>query len=242
MANKKGVKIKYIAKDKFSKLTGGKLENAVAIKCTKRQYKEIKGFNELKENILKKEKGNIIVIVDRCKSQPNCGGILSSCVYLGVDAVIFSKQKRPEISLNLAKYSGNASEVIQLLSIKFIKDFLTDAKKEGWMVISADIESDEEREEFGKDNKEMIDKEKYSEGQKVLIQDLTIPSDINESNVVIVLSTKKDSHISSSDYHVTIPPQLDKSKLNVHPYTIIDSLNPGTVAGFIIKFLKYSKY
>lgn len=36
------------------------------------------------------------------------------------------------------------------------------------------------------------------------------------------------------NYNIYIPPQLDKSKVNQHPFDMIDSLNVGVSAGIII--------
>ena len=36
------------------------------------------------------------------------------------------------------------------------------------------------------------------------------------------------------NYNIYIPPQLDKTKINQHPFDMIDSLNVGVSAGIII--------
>ena len=60
-----------------------------------------------------------------------------------------------------------------------------------------------------------------------------------EDNVILILGSEgfgvsNDVMKSFVNYNIYIPPHLDKSKVNQHPFDMIDSLNVGVSAGIII--------
>ncbi len=61
----------------------------------------------------------------------------------------------------------------------------------------------------------------------------------SDENVILILGSEgfgvsNDVMKSFVNYNIYIPPQLDKSKVNQHPFDMIDSLNVGVSAGIII--------
>ena len=61
-------------------------------------------------------------------------------------------------------------------------------------------------------------------------------------NVILVLSSEgygvsKDVMKSFINYNIHIPPHLEKSNINKHPFDIIDSLDVGVSAGIIMNHL-----
>lgn len=63
-----------------------------------------------------------------------------------------------------------------------------------------------------------------------------------EENVILILGSEgfgvsNDVMKSFVNYNIYIPPQLDKSKVNQHPFDMIDSLNVGVSAGIIINHI-----
>jgi len=60
-----------------------------------------------------------------------------------------------------------------------------------------------------------------------------------EENIILILGSEgfgvsNDVMKSFVNYNIYIPPHLDKSKVNQHPFDMIDSLNVGVSAGIII--------
>jgi len=61
----------------------------------------------------------------------------------------------------------------------------------------------------------------------------------SEENVILILGSEGfgvsyDVMKSFVNYNIYIAPHLDKSKVNQHPFDMIDSLNVGVTAGIII--------
>ncbi len=72
--------------------------------------------------------------------------------------------------------------------------------------------------------------------QNITLQELRLNSD---DNVILILGSEgfgvsKDVTSNLVNYNVYIPPKLDNTKINQHPYDLIDSLNVGVSAGIII--------
>jgi len=60
-----------------------------------------------------------------------------------------------------------------------------------------------------------------------------------EENIILILGSEgfgvsNDVMKSFVNYNIYIPPHLDNSKINQHPFDMIDSLNVGVSAGIII--------
>ena len=77
---------------------------------------------------------------------------------------------------------------------------------------------------------------KINETQNITLQELKLNSD---DNIILILGSEgfgvsKDVTNNFVNYNVYIPPRLDKTKINQHPFDLIDSLNVGVTAGIII--------
>lgn len=72
--------------------------------------------------------------------------------------------------------------------------------------------------------------------KNISLQELKL--DYNDNTILILGSegfgVSKDLISSFVNYNVYIPPRLDISKINEHPFDLIDSLNVGVSAGIII--------
>jgi len=63
-----------------------------------------------------------------------------------------------------------------------------------------------------------------------------------DDNIILVLGSEgfgvsTDVMKSFVNYNIYIPPHLDKTKVNQHPFDMIDSLNVGVSAGIIINHI-----
>jgi hypothetical protein len=255
LANKKKIKPKFATKAKLDKISFGKNHNGIVLKCSRKPYIECKRFIDLKDKYITKEKGNVVVIIDRVSDIYSAASLIRSCVYLGTEAILMNKEDRPMLSSQMAKFSGGASEVVDILSIKFIKKFLLEAQKEGWKVISANAdrekEDDESNSKNGSSNQNSNNNEKTNEEeegntsslnqdnkcQKIHLHDL--PLDLNKNNIVILISSDPEAHKNSSNFHVTLPPLFNEGNQNKFPFNIIDTLNSGVTLGMILSQLRF---
>jgi tRNA G18 (ribose-2'-O)-methylase SpoU len=231
-ATKKNLKIKFVSNEKLKKLNNNEKTHGVVIKCIFRKFKDIKTFSDFKSSYIKKEKENLVIIIDRYSDGYGVGGIMRSAHYFGATAIIFDKISKPTHLVQIGKQSEGASDFYEFLSVKFIKKFLQEARKEGWTIVSSDIEKvDEDYNEEKKIN-ETVDYDDKLECKKVELEEL--PNDIlRNNNVIVVLSSYEDSHIKSSDYKVNIKP-LYKMKDKY----LVDSLNSSVHTAFILQRIK----
>jgi hypothetical protein len=219
-------------KERLDKLARDTKHNGVMIKCSKREYLTLKKFSELKGNLYKPNR-NIIVIIDRITDIYNFSNVIRSSVFLGADSIIVNREDRPQLNSLIAKSSNGASEVAKIYSIKFIKQFLGEAKADGWTVIGTRAEKDDN--ENNKDKEGIIlDRVKQEKSIYVTLDNLQVKQD---SNVIVLISTEIDTHANSLDSIVSVAPHNEGKISNKNLYNIVDSLNPGVSIGFILNHL-----
>jgi hypothetical protein len=218
-------------KDRIDKFTKDSKHNGIMIKCGRRDYIPIKKFSDIKST-LKKHNNNIIVIIDRISDNFNFSNVIRSSVFLGADAIIVNREDRPQLNNIIAKSSHGASEVAKIHSIRFIKNFMTEAREEGWVVIGTKAEKEKEE----TTNNSEIDKRRNTSNkcENVNLNTLEIKP---ESNVIVMISSEIDSHLNSCDFKVDVSPNFDDRGANKYLFNIVESLNPGVTAGFILNYL-----
>jgi hypothetical protein len=243
LATKKKLKVKFASVAKMDKVSLGKNHNGIVLKCSRKPYIECKKFADLKEKFITKEKGNVIVLIDRINDNFSVGSLIRSCVYLGTEAIVVNKEDRPQLSNQLAKISGGATEVVEIVSIKFIKKFLQEAQKDGFTVISANSDKDKDDDESNAKNKnkkeEEVTTEPRGENKCVNVSLHDLPLDLNTNNIVILISSDPEAHVNSCNYHVTFPPLFDEFNKRKFPFNVIDSLNSGATMGMILSHLRF---
>jgi tRNA G18 (ribose-2'-O)-methylase SpoU len=165
----------------------------------------------------------------------------------GVEKIIVNKLNCPPISPAVSKISLGASESVELFSLKFTKNFITDARKSGWKIIATgcDKERSEEKntEKYESDDEEKGENlstgEQYK-SEKIELKDLVLSK---EDNVIAILGSESlgvsQKLLEISNYQVYIPPILNKNMVGKFPYDIVDSLNVGVTTGIILNHIKY---
>jgi len=157
IALNKNIQVYFLTKGKLDRLSNNRPNNGVVLACELRKYLELKLFSEFKEKYLKKTKGNLTVLVDKVNDPQNLGSIIRSSFFIGADHIILNKQNSPPISPAVAKVSSGASEFYDLFAVKFVKNFLENAKAEGWMIITTGISEDENLINLSKPNPSDVD-------------------------------------------------------------------------------------
>jgi 21S rRNA (GM2251-2'-O)-methyltransferase len=250
-AQSRGIKIKYLTREKLDKFTGGRPHNGLVLKSEPRDYVYIKGFETFANKFVNKAEGNLLVLLDQIVDPQNFGSIIRSAFFLGSDAILLNKKNKPPISSTVCKVSSGASECAELFAVKSVKKFLNGALSKGWTVVTTCIEKEhdvqlrlnsasngaEEEEEMSKEDSEISGVK--VEAKNLALTELNLPK---TSNVILVLGSEANGISSdlsgAAQYNVYIPPLLNKELTGKHPYNIIDSLNVGVSAGIIINHLK----
>jgi 21S rRNA (GM2251-2'-O)-methyltransferase len=124
LANVKGVKIKYLKREKLDKFTGNRPHNGVVLKSEYRDYHYVKRFEAFSNKFVSKQTGNLVILLDQIVDPQNLGSIIRTSFFLGVDHMLVNKKNKPPISAAVGKVSSGASECCELYAIKNIKSFL----------------------------------------------------------------------------------------------------------------------
>jgi tRNA G18 (ribose-2'-O)-methylase SpoU len=246
IAKTKGIAVKYLAKERLDKFTGGRPHNGVVLKSESREYVYIKSFDKFIEKYIHKSEGNLLVLLDQIVDPQNFGSIIRSAFFLGTDAILVNRRNRPPMSSSVSKVSAGASECTELFAIRPVKNFLADAMSKGWIVISTSIEKEHDvqlRLPAKKNEKEEENKEQVltnlTETKNISLTELNISK---TSNVILVMGSEANGITNYlkgvCNYNIYIPPLLNKELTGQSPFNIIDSLNVGVSAGIIMSHVK----
>ena len=205
-AKEKNIPIVKLSNDKLSQFSGQRDHEGVILKVNKKEYFHIKKPDLFFKSIIKHE-SNLFIILDQITDPQNFGSIIRSSYLLGADCVLVNKSNKPPFSPAIAKVSSGVSEVIPVMTIKFIKLFLEEAINLNYKVITTYVNDE-------KYQSQNVNKLKLSKGENVIV--------IFGSEGLGVSEILK----SSSNINVKIP-GLNNDKL-------VDSLNVGVSAGILI--------
>lgn len=144
MASSFGVKTKYTTKQVLTDFTKSRPHQNVVLKTSKLDYIPIKSFQDIQIFTNgPKDEGRLVLLLDGITDPMNFGSILRSSMFLGVDAVIVNKKDAPGLTPTVSKVSSGALEFLPIYSVKFVKNFLEDLKKnEGFLIVSTNIDDE----------------------------------------------------------------------------------------------------
>ena len=175
-------------------------------------------------------------------------------MFIGVDGVIVNKTNACGLTPAVCKVSSGALEFIPLYSVKFVKKFLEDAVlSHHFKIISTNINEEDKvvqpSSQNNEEEEEMSTKKKSTKAEKkdddlesnkkippiISLNDLQINK---KDNLLLVLGSEGEGVSrtieSFASQRLTIPPQLQMSKIGKHPFNMIDSLNVGVSAALLI--------
>ncbi|KAL1878169.1 hypothetical protein Daus18300_002085 [Diaporthe australafricana] len=108
----------------------------VAVGHQSREEAQINGHN----GFVSTEKGPrmpLVMVVDQVLDPGNLGAILRTASFMGVTAVAVSKKGSAPVTPVVLKASAGAAEVLNMLSVESVEDFLRNSKENGWKVYAA---------------------------------------------------------------------------------------------------------
>lgn len=129
-----GIKVSSVNKAVMEKKLASASHGGVAARL---KQKEPWSLQELIEELERKEKG-LIVVLDGIVDPHNVGAILRSCECFGADAVIWSKNRGPDITPTVTKVSVGASEILPLCVVSNLHDALLKLKEAYFSIITAE--------------------------------------------------------------------------------------------------------
>ena len=144
-----GVKTKYVSKTKLTNLSGAKPHQNVVLKASRTDYLAIRKIEDVEGlrngEPLAPNQGRFYLLLDGITDPQNFGSILRSALFLGVDAIVVSKQEACGLTPAVSKVSSGALELTPLFQVKFVRPFLEDAAKNyHFNIISTNIDDKSE--------------------------------------------------------------------------------------------------
>jgi len=102
-------------------------------------------YKHFKSNILKKQEGNLFLILDHITDPQNFGAIIWTSMFLGVDGIISTQDASCPITPTVSKVSSGGVELSKIYTCKFLSSFLKEAKAsdEKWKIFGTDLDVNE---------------------------------------------------------------------------------------------------
>lgn len=133
---KSNIKIIDISKDEIEKISEGSNHQGFVAELRERKY------YSAKEYLSKDKQKDLIVILDSIFDPHNFGAILRASECFGAGAVAWSSNKGVGVTSVVAKTSVGASEIVPLIQVKNIANFIEKLKKKDYWVVAADAGSE----------------------------------------------------------------------------------------------------
>ena len=96
-------------------------------------------LDDVIEDIKKKDKLPLVVLLDNVEDPQNLGAIIRSSEVLGADAVIIPDRRSAAITSVVSKVSSGAVEFLPIVKVTNITKTIEQLKKEGYWVIGAEF-------------------------------------------------------------------------------------------------------
>lgn len=158
--------VRVESKFEMSKLSRGNVHNGVVLEATALEVNEIKTLPAVEEHgvlalteyavdeqtlepaavqrevpLRRGKPFPVVVFVDGVSDPHNLGAIIRSCYFLGADLVVASSNNTSALSPAVAKASSGAVELMPLARVKSALKFFDSCKRNGWAVVSSDVNS-----------------------------------------------------------------------------------------------------
>ncbi len=136
-ADKRGIPVKYVDKEKLDAMSGGGHHQGVVAKCAAYDYAEV-------DDILKKaeEAGEdpFIIVLDGINDPHNLGAIIRTANLAGAHGVIIPKNRAVGLSATVARTSAGALNYTPVAKVTNIARTIDDLKKRGIWFACADMD------------------------------------------------------------------------------------------------------
>ncbi|KAJ2543842.1 hypothetical protein EV175_005947, partial [Coemansia sp. RSA 1933] len=225
-AKEQGVPIKKVSREKLIRAVDGNLHQGVVLKASKIKDHTLLGlgrFDDGQYELITSEDTFVYesrrryplwVCLDRIQDQYNLGSIMRSALFFGADGIVIDYKESCKPTPHVCKASAGAREYVPCFNSRNIVDLLSQAKKDGWMVISTSTrDAENNRAPVTPEDLERID------GPAIVVLG-------NEGFGV------RDQIVGNSSVSVHIPVRADTPDM-------FDSLNVGVAAAITLSAIKF---
>ena len=247
LAQEDNISINYVSKDKLDRLSIGKQNNGLVLKTTKREYKNLKSFDLLIDQVSLIEKSNLIIVFDQIIDSSEYASLLRSSYFIGCDKIIINKKGQISLSPTVSKISSGVTECIDIYCENNIKKFLKEAVKNNYIIINPINNDNKLHSNDYIQSNDMKDKENNEDDANedniysriktkiVPINDLNL----NNGDKVIILFNIESEHKIAKDNSTSYSKYISyKTYLEPHDNKISPNISLGVSGGIMINRIR----
>lgn len=135
LAHSKGIKFRYLSKQRFQEILGTSSHQGVALSLRSLSFEKTSDFLEKSE----KQKESLVLMFDSIFDPQNFGALLRVCETYACDAVVWSKNRGAGLTPTVHKASVGASIIVPKLLVSNLVDTCKKFKQAGYWVVLADV-------------------------------------------------------------------------------------------------------
>ncbi|KAJ1664829.1 Ribose methyltransferase [Coemansia sp. RSA 1813] len=226
MAKQQGVPIKHVSKETLVRAVDGNIHQGIVLKVSKIKDHTLLRFGQFKDGQYaihtsedmfvyeSRRRYPLWVCLDRIQDQYNLGSIMRSALFFGADGIVIDYKEGCRPTPHVCKASAGAREYIPCFNSRNIVDLLSQAKQDGWKVISTSTR----------------DAENGESATPGCLASLDSPA-------IVVLGNEgfgvREQIVSNSSVSVHIPVRADTPEM-------FDSLNVGVAAAIALSAIKFT--
>ncbi len=129
------VEINMVSRDQLTELVGTESHQGFVVRVKPRKHWELDAV----VSVGAQKQHSLILALDTIVDPQNFGAILRAAECLGVDGVVWSKNRGAPITPVVAKVSVGATELVRLCPISNLQRGLEHLKKEGYWIVGAAV-------------------------------------------------------------------------------------------------------
>lgn len=245
MAQNDNISISYVSKDKLDRLSTGKQNNGLVLKTTKREYKNLKTFEFLINQVNSRDKLNLIIVFDQIVDSSEYASLLRSSYFIGCDKIITNKKGQISLSPTVSKISSGVSECIDIYCETNIKKFLKEAVKNNYTIINPINSDNKEQNNDIKEPNNKDDKEENNANEENIynkIKTKTIPIsqlELNKDEKIIILFNVESEHKIEKDTLIPYSKYISyKTYLETKDNKLTPNISLGVNGGIMINKIR----
>ncbi|MFV0255459.1 MAG: 23S rRNA (guanosine(2251)-2'-O)-methyltransferase RlmB [Erysipelotrichaceae bacterium] len=130
---KNHLKFEVVEKDQLTKTVGSDKHQGIALEISEYQTYDID------EIINTKEKNGLIVMLDGLEDPHNLGAILRTADAVGVEGVIYGKNRNVSLNATVAKVSTGAINTVKVVEVTNLNQTIRYLKDQGYWIIGVEL-------------------------------------------------------------------------------------------------------
>ena len=139
IAKERKILLQFVEKSRLDFLAGGQIHQGVIAQAAAKEYAD---WEEILENVRKKQEEPLFLLLDGVEDPHNLGAILRTADAAGVHCVIIPKHRAVPLTSGVARASAGAIEYVPVAQVTNLAQTIDKLKEAGFWVAGTDMQAE----------------------------------------------------------------------------------------------------